>query len=186
MLFGPVLSVQFAYGADRNLSPKPCVLCVHFRRPDMTSNARIFFAGVGTTFVILAVGFGGGLLLAKSALHDQPPQMRASSEPKPGMRVVLPPSAEPAILVAERIAGPESKPQVQPVREVQAKVEQQVEKEDPKKAERDLKAERRRYAERKAKRIATARARQQVETRERTEPGIMAFGGDGPRMSFGS
>jgi hypothetical protein len=33
----------------------------------MASNARIFFAGVGTTFVILAIGFGGGLMLAKSA-----------------------------------------------------------------------------------------------------------------------
>jgi hypothetical protein len=30
----------------------------------MASNARIFFAGVGTTFVILAVGFSGGLILA--------------------------------------------------------------------------------------------------------------------------
>jgi type IV secretory pathway VirB10-like protein len=152
----------------------------------MTSNARIFFAGVGTTFVILAVGFGGGLMLAKSALHDQPPQMRASSEPTSGMRVILPPSAEPAIQVAERTAALEPKPQVQPVKEVQAPVEQKVEKEDPKRAERDLKAERRRYAERKAKRMAAARARQQVEPRERTEPGIMAFGGDESRMSFGN
>ena len=88
----------------------------------MTSNARIFFAGVGTSFVILAVGFGGGLMLAKSALHDQPPQMRASSEPTPGMRVILPPSAEPAIQVAERTAALEPKPQVQPVKEVQAPV----------------------------------------------------------------
>jgi type IV secretory pathway VirB10-like protein len=152
----------------------------------MTSNARIFFAGVGTTFVILTIGFGGGLMLAKSALHDHPPQMRASSEPTPGMRVILPPSADPAIPVAERTAAPEPKPQVLPVREVQSPVEQRVEKEDPKKAERDLKAERRRYAERKAKRIAAARARQQVEPRERTEPGIMAFGSDESRMRFGN
>jgi type IV secretory pathway VirB10-like protein len=150
----------------------------------MTSNARVFFAGVGTTFVILAVGFGGGLMLAKSALHDQPPQMRASSEPTTGMRVILPPSAEPAIQVAERPAALEPKPQ--PVKEVQAPVEQKVEKEDPEKAERDLKAERRRYAERKAKKMAAARARHQVEPRERTEPGIMAFGGDESRMSFGN
>lgn len=32
----------------------------------MASNGRIFFAGVGTTFAILAVGFGGGLMLAKT------------------------------------------------------------------------------------------------------------------------
>ena len=36
----------------------------------MTSHARIFFAGVGTTFVILAIGFGGGVLLATSAVQD--------------------------------------------------------------------------------------------------------------------
>ncbi|HMJ31248.1 MAG TPA: hypothetical protein VK512_21260, partial [Xanthobacteraceae bacterium] len=122
----------------RNLSPDSRVRCVHLERPNMASNARIFFAGVGTSFVILAVGFGGGLMLAKSALHDQPPQMRASSEPTPGMRVILPPSAEPAIQVAERTAAPEPKPRVQPVQELQAPVEQQAEKADPKKAERDL------------------------------------------------
>ena len=83
--------------------------------------------------MILAVGFGGGLMLAKSALHDHPPQMRAGSEPTPGMRVILPPSAEPAIPVAERTAAPEPKPQVLPVRGVQSPVEQQVKKQDPKK-----------------------------------------------------
>ena len=36
----------------------------------MSSNARIFFAGVGTTFVILAVGFGAGLMMASSTLPD--------------------------------------------------------------------------------------------------------------------
>ena len=46
----------------------------------MASNARVFFAGVATTFVVLAVGFSGGLILAKSALHDRPQQLRASSE----------------------------------------------------------------------------------------------------------
>ena len=37
---------------------------------------RIFFAGVGTTFALLAIGFGGGLLLASSTLHD-PAQRKA-------------------------------------------------------------------------------------------------------------
>ena len=36
----------------------------------MSSNARVFFAGVGTTFVILAVGFGTGLMLASSTLQE--------------------------------------------------------------------------------------------------------------------
>jgi hypothetical protein len=61
-------------------------------------------------------------------------------------------------------------------------VEQQVEKADPKKAERE--AERRRYAERKAKRIAAARAHRQLELREQTIPGIMAFGGYDSRTKF--
>jgi hypothetical protein len=146
----------------------------------MASNARIFFAGVGTSFVILAVGFSGGLMLAKTALNDPPQQMRATSEPASGMRVVLPPSSEPAIQVVERTNSPESKPPVQPAQEMQAPVQQQVEK--AKKAERDLKAERRRYAERKARRIAAARAQLQVEPREQTVPGVMAFGGYDPRM----
>jgi|GEM_PF-5827373 len=146
----------------------------------MASNARMFFAGVGTTFVILAVGFSGGLLLAKSALHDRPEQMRASSEPAPGMRVVLPPSSEPAIQVVERTIEP--KPSVQPAQEVQAPVQQRVEK--AKMTERDLKAERRRSAERKARRIAAARAQLQDKPREQTVPGIMAFGGNDPRMRF--
>jgi hypothetical protein len=152
----------------------------------MASNIRIFFAGVGTTFVILAVGFSGGLMLAKSALHDRPQQMRASasSEPAPVMRVILPPSSEPEIHVAERTVSPEPKPQIQPAQEVQAPVEQQVVKADPKKAERDLKAERRRYAERKAKRIEAARARLEVARWGQTVPGIMAFGGDASRTRF--
>lgn len=148
----------------------------------MASNARIFFAGVGTTFVILAFGFSGGLILAKSAFHDRPQQTRASSEPTPAMRVILPLSSEPATQEAERTTPPE--PTVQPAQEVHAPVERQVEKANPRKAERDSKAERRRYAERKAKRIAAANARLQVEPREQTVPGIMAFGGYDSRTRF--
>lgn len=149
----------------------------------MASNARIFFAGVGTTFVILAVGFSGGLILAKSALHNSPQQLRASSELDPRVRVILPPSAEPAVQVTERTASPEPNTPVQSAQELQVPVEQQVKKADPGKAERDLKVERRRYAERKAKRIAAARARMQVESRDQAVPG-MAFGGDDSRTRF--
>ena len=63
-------------------------------------------------------------------------------------------------------------------------MEQQVKKADPGKAERDLKTERRRYAERKAKRIAAARAHRQLEPREQTVPGIMAFGSYDSRTGF--
>jgi hypothetical protein len=153
-------------------------------RHDMTSSARIFFAGVGTTFAILIVGFGGGLMMAKSAVQDRPVQLRANSEQPPGVRVVLPASAEPATPASERPAAVEPIPQIQPVQNVRAAAEQQVETPDPKKAKSDLKAERRRYAERKAKRIAAARARLQLEPQQRTEPSIMAFGGDVSRTSF--
>ena len=46
--------------------------CVQYRLGDnaMASNLRIFFAGVGTTFILLGVGFGGGLMMAKSALEE--------------------------------------------------------------------------------------------------------------------
>lgn len=150
----------------------------------MATNARVFFAGIGTTFVILAVGFSGGLMLAKSALHDRPQQASARSEPVPVARVILPTSSEPEIHVAERMASPEPKPQIQPAQEVQAPVEQQVEKADAKKTERDMKAERRRYAERKARRIAAARAHREVARWGQTDPGIMAFGSDDLRTRF--
>ena len=42
----------------------------------MSSNARVFFAGVGTTFVILAVGFGTGLMMASSTLQDTTAESR--------------------------------------------------------------------------------------------------------------
>ena len=150
----------------------------------MASNARIFFAGVGTTFVILAIGFGGGLMLAKSALHDPSGQTRANSEAARGMRVILPASAEPALQVTAAVPT-EPQPQTQPGQNVQAPVlEKPVEKAEPNKAEKDMKAARQRYAERKAKRIAAARVRQRIEPQQTQEPGIIAFGGDEPRTGF--
>lgn len=147
----------------------------------MASTARIFFAGIGTTFLILAVGFGGGLLLAKSTLHDPPLQTRAESTRS--VRVILPASAEPAMQSAPSIPA-EPMPQVQPVKEVQAPVTQPSEKAVSKIAERELRAERRRYAERKAKRLAAVRARRQIEPLQRSEPSVMAFGGDVSRTNF--
>ena len=155
----------------------------------MSSKMRIFFAGVGTTFVILAVGFGGGLIMAKSALKEPTGyQARANTESIAPVRVILPASAEaarPPQPSAAAVATPE--PQVQPsVKEVQAPVEKQVEKADARKAEAEDRKRHRRYAEHKARKIAAARARQQQEpqTRERSEPGIMAFGGE-PRFGGG-
>jgi type IV secretory pathway VirB10-like protein len=156
----------------------------------MPSSARIFFAGVGTTFVILAVGFGGGLMLAKTAVYDSPAPARANSPPPPA-RMVLPTSAEPALQVTSTVTTPAPEP-VPPA--VQTAVEQPIVNEDRRreegaKAEREkeLRAERRRSAERKAKRIAAARARQLIEL-QRPQPGIIAFGGDEwrPQGFFGN
>jgi outer membrane biosynthesis protein TonB len=157
----------------------------------MSSKMRIFFAGVGTTFAILAVGFGGGLIMAKSALKEPAGyRARANTEAIMPVRVILPASAEaaqPPQPSAAAVAPPEPQPRVQPsVKEVQAPVEKQVEKADARKAEAEDRKRHRRYAEHKARKIAAARARQQQEaqTRERSEPGVMACGGE-PRFGGG-
>ena len=154
----------------------------------MASNARIFFAGIGTSFVILAVGFSAGLMLARSALHDPPLPNRATSEPSPRMRVILPVSAEPALQVAAAPPAPEPQLQAQTVQDAPAQVAQKPPEETAtKKLERTER--RKRYAERKARRQAAARiaatkARQGMERQEPTQPGIMAFGNDEARISL--
>lgn len=150
----------------------------------MGSSARIFFAGVGTTFAIIAIGFGGGLLLANSALDDPPRQVRASSQPPSGVRVILPASAEPAPQVTAAVSTPQPQPQPQ-LQPVAVATEKQVEKTDAKKAERDAKVERRRHAERKARRVVAERARARgAEPKVMPEPSIMAFDDDAPRTNF--
>ena len=156
----------------------------------MSSKARIFFAGVGTTFVVLAVGFGAGLMMASSTLPDTARRAGSTFERLAPVRVILPASAEPAQPIqagqptTTAIPVPESQPQAQQVKEVQATPEKQVEKPDNRRAEAEQRERRRRSAERKAKKLATARARQQFEQQSRErEPGIMAFGGtEQPRM----
>jgi type IV secretory pathway VirB10-like protein len=156
----------------------------------MASNAGTFFAGVGTTFIILGAGFGGGLMMAKSALN-QPTgyQTRASAEPPTPVRVILPSSAEAAQppQPSQQIdAPPQPPPQMKPVKEAQPSVEKQVDKMDTRKAEAEQRERRKRYAERKAKRQAERLKRQQqIEQGERLEAPILAFGGDERRQSGG-
>jgi len=174
----------------------------------MATSIRTFFAGVGTTFAILAVGFGGGILLARTAMAPEPVSTTrtAAHKEEPPVRVVLPASNEPAQppqissapaavppaspLGAQQSAGP------QPVQDVrQQSVEkldrtEKIEKADTKEAEADERDRKRRYAERKARRQAEARARHQREQRPREqtrEPGILAFGDDdeAPRRGGG-
>jgi|SRR5215211_3301249 type IV secretory pathway VirB10-like protein len=141
----------------------------------MVSAARISFAGMGTVFIILAIGFAGGLMLARSALKEPAGyQTRANTESTIPVRVILPNSAEPAQPPQPEAAAdttPEPQTPVQP-KEVQAPI---VEKVDTRKAQ--AQEHRKRYAEGKARKSAAARARQHQElwTRERSRSGIMAF-----------
>jgi len=48
--------------------------------------------------------------------------------------------------------------------------------------ERTLGAERLKQAERKARKVAAARARQEMKAQTHQAPGVMAFGGDGPHL----
>jgi hypothetical protein len=156
----------------------------------MASNAGIFFAGMGTTFIILGAGFGGGLMMATSALKEPTGyQNRASAEPPSPTRVILPSTAEAAQppQPSQRIATPEPPtPPPQPVKGAQAPIEKQVEMVDTRKAEAEQRERRKRYAERNAKRQAErANRQQQMEQGERQEAPIMAFGGDEPRRNGG-
>jgi type IV secretory pathway VirB10-like protein len=158
----------------------------------MASNAGIFFAGVGTTLIILGSGFGGGLMMATSALKEPPEyQNRASAEPPLPARAILPSTAEaeqppqPSQQIATA-PEPPLPPPLQPVKGAQAPVERQVEKLDTRKAVAEQRERRKRYAERKAKRQAErAKRQQQIEQGEHQDAPIMAFGGDEPRRSGG-
>jgi hypothetical protein len=159
---------------------------------NMATNTGAFFAGIGTTFVVLTIGFGGGLMIAKSALKEPSEyQTRAASESRTPVRVILPTSAEAAQPPQqERQAAsppePTSQPAVQPAKQLQALLEKQ----DTKKLEADELERKRRYAARKAKRqSAEARARVQREQqnpRIREDTPILAFSGDSsPRFGGG-
>ena len=148
----------------------------------MASSARIFFAGVGTTFTILAVGFGGGILMANSTSSGTPAQKLTRSEPPAAARIVYPSSAEAASPVSapvptEHTPAPSPQLSTQATSTSEAQPPSQVE-ERPK-PRRELRADRRRrYAERRAR-------RHQRPTPDQGEPGIMAFDGEAPsRVEF--
>jgi hypothetical protein len=158
----------------------------------MASNAGIFFAGVGTTFIILGAGFGGGLMMATSALKEPVGyQKRTSDEPPTAARVILRSTAEaaqppqPAQQTATAPEPPLPAP-LQPAKEAEPAVQKQVDKVDTKKVESEHRERRKRYAERKARRQAErAKRQQQKEYGEPQEAPILAFGGDEPKRSGG-
>jgi outer membrane biosynthesis protein TonB len=154
----------------------------------MVSSARIFFAGVGTTFVILGLGFGSGLLMANSAMKE-PAYQKSRVEQAAPARVVLPTSAEAAQAPTppgQQVAAVEAAPSPSPEPTHVAPPENKIEKVYTKKGEVEERERRKRHSERKARREA-ARARQQIESRQRQEPRVLAFDGDEARqpVSFG-
>jgi hypothetical protein len=158
---------------------------------DMATNTGAFFAGIGTTFVVLALGFGGGLMMAKSALKEPGGYQTRAASSSAAVRVILPTSAEaaqpPQQPQVSSLPEPAAQPVVQPAKEVQGPVDKQVA--DTRKAEAEERERKRRYAERKARRQVEARARgqrEQQQPREREDAPIMAFGGDSsPRFGGG-
>lgn len=157
----------------------------------MASNAGIFFAGVGTTFIILGAGFGGGLMMAKSALNEPNGYRNVASVPEPpsAVRVVLPSSAEtaqPPQPSPQIVAAPQPPSEIKPTKEAEPPVEKQVDKIDTRKADAKQRERRKRYAERKAKwKAEKAKRELQMEQAERQEAPVMAFGGDERRQSAG-
>ena len=135
----------------------------------MASSTRAFFAGIGTTFVILGVGFGGGLMVAKTALNDTPGRTRLAAHQIEPARVVLPttaeaaPTPEPAALPPE----PASVEVIAPEQQVEKVDLKKPEAVDTKKADAEERARKKRYAERKARKIA---AKQKMDTKHQIEP----------------
>jgi hypothetical protein len=150
----------------------------------MASNALVFFAGVGTTVVFLTAGFGSGLIFTKAAFDDKPIPSRADSRKPLPVRVILPAYGEPMPAAASVPAQlqtdepPVTTAQAEPPRDTSALAAKVSAAET--KVEPFLKAKRPKQAERKARKLATAKARQEmIRIQNRQEPGIMAFGGDG-------
>jgi hypothetical protein len=143
----------------------------------MASSSRMFIAGIGTTLLLVGAGFGGGLMLANTALDTT--QSRGEAEPVNPVRVILPTTAQAAEPIQMAVARvPE---QTRPT-EVAVPL-QQTEKVDTRKVEAEVRGRKRRYAERKARKIAAAQARQQLEQPQQRN-GLMAFGDDNePRVT---
>ena len=162
------------------------------------SNARIFFAGVGTTILLIGAGFGGGLMLAHTAMEPAPQVRTNAADQLPPARVVLPVSSEPAPPPpSEAAAVPAPLPQQAQPRAVfttEAAAQSEKENEQADRAERrkteaaERHQRRRAAAERKARReaarLAKQRQEQQQETYSTERPPIMAFGGESRTAGF--
>jgi hypothetical protein len=130
----------------------------------MASKVSIFCAGVLTTFAVISVGFGGGVLVAQSALKGPPAQTRVTPEPDPSLRVVVAQPSKPVLpaTAPSEVVTPEPVQVVakEPPKDDQARFQALRAEVQTRVAER-AKQEKKRSAERKAKMIARARAIQQ-------------------------
>jgi hypothetical protein len=148
------------------------------------TNARIFFAGIGTAILLIGAGFSGGLMVAKTAMEPvAASSSRAVANGLPPARVILPASAEaasppqpPFATVAAPVGEPASR--IIQTNEVQQSPEREraAERAERRKAEADQRELRKLVAERKAKRDAARIAKQQQEQQQ--APGVMAFARD--------
>jgi type IV secretory pathway VirB10-like protein len=147
----------------------------------MASTARIFFAGVGTTFLIIGVGFSGGLLMANAPSKEQfNYQAKAKADPSP-IRVILPTSAEAAQppQPSAPVQAAAAEPVPEPIQVLPA--EKSVETIDTKKAERQERDRRKRIAEQRAKR-QMPRVRQRQQLYASHELRVTAFDSAEPRQ----
>jgi hypothetical protein len=130
----------------------------------MASKVSIFCAGVLTTFAVISVGFGGGVLVAQSALKGPPAQTRVTPEPDPSLRVVVAQPSKPVLpaTAASEVVMPEPVPVVakEPAKDDQGRFQALRAEVQNRVAER-AKQEKKRSAERKARMVARARAIQQ-------------------------
>ena len=144
----------------------------------MASNISIFIAGVGTTFAMLALGFGGGLMLANES-KELPARAHAVTPSLPPVRVIFPAPAEAATASQSSTQTAEAAPplsQAEPVREVQQAPERdkRVDPAERRKLEAEKRSRRKKLAERKAKREAQiAMKRQEQQQRPMQQPAII-------------
>lgn len=144
----------------------------------MASTERIFFAGVATTVLLIGAGFGGGVMLGKTAMAPVPETKLAqtktgSKAPSPPDRVVLPavtetqqnaPAASPELSVqADVSTGPQQQTQ-QPSTQSEPQVAsaKDLNKQD---SEKDKQTER--HAEAEKQKAAQADRRRKAAEKER-------------------
>jgi hypothetical protein len=156
------------------------------------SNARIFFAGVATTILLIGAGFGGGLMMAKTAMEPAPQTRATAADRLPPARVVLPPSSEAATTpppvtegaVPTALPQQQAQPQFISATDLSARAEKgEAERAEKRKAEAAEREQRRRLAERKAKREAARLVKQRQDQQQKNaspqeRAPVMAFGGD--------